>query len=134
MRSALNALAIVHDDRNRLLFAAVSEAIHHGSKAQAAQHLQRLLDRYRNGLPPEVDGCALLRSVCTVLAIDYVDNPRCTARLLLSAIDEAEDAPQEHMSRLCGVFKSGGSVVVFNNRLLNPLSLVAIFNPDGYQP
>ncbi|KAK5272684.1 hypothetical protein LTR99_002077 [Exophiala xenobiotica] len=92
VRSALASLAAVHDNRNRLLFAAVSEAFHHGTKAQAAQLLQRIIDKYGDKLPPEVDPYALLR---------------CTARLLITAIAESKSIEEELLSRVCGVFKSG---------------------------
>lgn len=61
VQSSLNALAMAHNAQNGLLFAAVSEALQHGSKSQAARHLQRILDKYRDGLPLEMDTCALLR-------------------------------------------------------------------------
>ncbi|KAL2444410.1 hypothetical protein ABEF95_016731 [Exophiala dermatitidis] len=98
VRSALNSLATLHDERNRLLSAAAAEAIQHGSKGQAAQHLQRLLDKYKDGgVPPEVDACA------------------CTAQLLLSAIIEDSSAREEYMSRLCGLFKSASSLIQKSN-------------------
>ncbi|KIX92131.1 uncharacterized protein Z520_12124 [Fonsecaea multimorphosa CBS 102226] len=91
-RSTLASLATVHDDRNKLLFAAVSEATRYGSKFQGAQLLQRILDKYKDNLPAEIDASALLR--------------RCTARLLLLAVSEADDVDEELLSRLCGIFKS----------------------------
>ncbi|OAL23564.1 hypothetical protein AYO20_10960 [Fonsecaea nubica] len=60
-RSTLASLATVHDDRNKLLFAAVAEATQYGSKLQGAQLLQRILDKYKDNLPPEIDASALLR-------------------------------------------------------------------------
>ncbi|EXJ74421.1 uncharacterized protein A1O5_02717 [Cladophialophora psammophila CBS 110553] len=90
-RSTLASLATVHDDRNKLLFAAVSEATQYGSKFQGAQLLQRILDKYKDNVPPEIDACALLR---------------CTVRLLYSAVSEANDIDEELLSRLCGIFKS----------------------------
>ncbi|KIW83214.1 hypothetical protein Z517_02459 [Fonsecaea pedrosoi CBS 271.37] len=93
-RSTLASLATVHDDRNKLLFAAVSEATQYGSKLQGAQLLQRVLDKYNDNLPPEIDASALLR---------------CTARLLLLAVSEADDLDEELLSRLCGIFKSAVS-------------------------
>ncbi|OQU93984.1 Fungal Zn2-Cys6 binuclear cluster domain-containing protein isoform 3 [Cladophialophora immunda] len=91
-RSTLASLATIHDDRNKLLFAAVSEATQYGSKFQGAQLLQRILDKYKDSLPPEIDASTLLR---------------CTARLLLLALSEADELDEELLSRLCGIFKSG---------------------------
>ncbi|KIW92270.1 uncharacterized protein Z519_07254 [Cladophialophora bantiana CBS 173.52] len=90
-RSTLASLATVHDNRNKLLFAAVSEATQYGSKFQGAQLLQRILDKYNDNVPPEIDAYALLR---------------CTARLLLLAVSEANGIDEELLSRLCGIFKS----------------------------
>ncbi|OAP63880.1 hypothetical protein AYL99_03107 [Fonsecaea erecta] len=90
-RSTLASLATIHDDRNKLLFAAVSEATQFGSKFQGAQLLQRILDKYKDNLPAEIDAFALLR---------------CTARLLLLAVSEADDLDEEILSRLCSIFKS----------------------------
>jgi len=61
VQSALASVATVHNDRNRLLFAAVSEVMQHGSKIQGAQLLQRILDKYRDNPLPELDTCTLLR-------------------------------------------------------------------------
>lgn len=91
VQSALNALATIHDDRNRLLFAAVSEAMTYGNKKHGAQLLQRILDKYNNNPSLEVDTPTLLRS---------------TTRLLLSAIVEEQSEPDELLSRLCEIFKS----------------------------
>ncbi|KAJ4532789.1 hypothetical protein HRR76_007769 [Exophiala dermatitidis] len=116
VRSALNSLATLHDERNRLLSAAVAEAIQHGTKGQAAQHLQRLLDKYKDGrLPPEVDACALLRSISTFQCWALVDVGRCTAQLLLSAIVENSSARDEYMSRLCGLFKNAPFLIQKSN-------------------
>lgn len=91
VQSALGALASVHDGHNRLLFAAVSEAMKYGTKLQGAQLLQRILDKYNSTASPEIDTPALLR---------------CTGRLLLSAIVEEECRLQELLSRLCAIFRS----------------------------
>ncbi|KIW65046.1 hypothetical protein PV04_07333 [Phialophora macrospora] len=90
-RSALASLATLHDGRNRLLFAAASEALRYGGKTQGALLLQRILDKYNDNLPPEIDAFALLR---------------CTARLLISAVSEPNAVNDELLSRLCGIFKS----------------------------
>lgn len=91
MQSALGALASAHDDQNRLLFAAVSEAMKYGTKRQGAQLLQRILDKYHNTPSPDFDTPLLLR---------------CTARLLVLAIAEEECDLDELLSRLCAVFKA----------------------------
>jgi len=90
VQSALGALASAHDEQNRLLFAAVSEAMKHGTKRQGAQLLHRILDKYNNTASPAFDTPSLLR---------------CTARLLLSAILEEETKSVELLSRLCAIFK-----------------------------
>ena len=61
VRSSLASIATVHDDRNGLLFAAVSQAMEHGSKSQSAQLLQRILEKHKDDLPPEIEVFALLR-------------------------------------------------------------------------
>lgn len=91
VQSALGALASAHDEQNRLLFAAVSEAMKYGTKRQGAQLLQRILDKYNDTGSPAFDTPSLLR---------------CTARLLLSAILEEETKLEELLSRLCAIFKS----------------------------
>lgn len=91
VQSALGALASVHDEQNRLLFAAVSEAMKFGTKLHGAQLLQRILDKYNNTASPEIDTPSLLR---------------CTGRLLLSAIVEEECKLEELLSRLCAIFRS----------------------------
>jgi thioredoxin-like negative regulator of GroEL len=61
VQSALASLANQHDGRNRLLFAAASEALQYGGRTQGALLLQRILDKYNDNLPPEIDAFALLR-------------------------------------------------------------------------
>ncbi|KAI1623059.1 hypothetical protein EDD37DRAFT_455181 [Exophiala viscosa] len=89
--SALTSLATVHDDRNKLLFVAVSKAMKYGTNAQTAQLLHRILEKYKDRLPAEVDAFAL---------------SRCTARLLIRALEENDKPSDELLSRLCAVFKS----------------------------
>lgn len=91
MQSALSALALVHNDQNRMLFAAVSEAMKYGTKRQGAQLLQRILDKYHNTPSPEVATPLLLR---------------CTASLLLLALAEEDHDSDELLSRLCAIFKA----------------------------
>ncbi|KEF51820.1 uncharacterized protein A1O9_12157, partial [Exophiala aquamarina CBS 119918] len=91
VQSALGALASAHDEQNRLLFAAVSEAMKYGTKRQGAQLLQRILDKYNDMESPVFDRPSLLR---------------CSARLLLSAIVEEGIKLEELLSRLCAIFKS----------------------------
>ncbi|KAK5037001.1 hypothetical protein LTR13_005381 [Exophiala sideris] len=90
--SALTSLATVHDDRNRLLFTAVSEAMKHGTNAQTAQLLQRILEKYKDCPPADVDAIILAR---------------CAARFLIRALDEDDKPRDELLSRLCAVFKTG---------------------------
>jgi hypothetical protein len=61
VRSALASLASADDERNRLLFGAVSEAMQYGSNSETAQLLQWILDKYKNTLPSIADTFALLR-------------------------------------------------------------------------
>ncbi|OCT48713.1 hypothetical protein CLCR_11308 [Cladophialophora carrionii] len=75
----------------QLSFKLASEALQHGGKTQGAQLLQRILDKYNDNLPPEIDAFALLR---------------CTARLLISAVSEPSTVDEELLSRLCGIYKS----------------------------
>ncbi|KIW20405.1 hypothetical protein PV08_00980 [Exophiala spinifera] len=105
VRSALSSLSMVHDDRNRILFVAVAEALRHGTKPQAAQLLQRILDKYRENLPPEVDAYALLRCVGIKPHVHATDGSRFTARLLILALSEPSEGQDELHRRLCGVFK-----------------------------
>ncbi|KAJ9615350.1 hypothetical protein H2200_001425 [Cladophialophora chaetospira] len=88
---ALASLATAHDERNRLLFAAVSEAMQHGSRIQVAHLLQRILDKYKDHLPPELDAFTLLRF---------------TARLLITAVSESTAEDEELLHRLCDIYKT----------------------------
>ncbi|KIV77261.1 hypothetical protein PV11_09074 [Exophiala sideris] len=98
--SALTSLATVHDDRNMLLFMAVSEAMKHGTNAQTAQLLQRILEKYKDCPPADVDAIILAR---------------CTARLLIRALDEDDKPLEELLSRLCAVFKTASLIVQKHN-------------------
>jgi hypothetical protein len=104
---ALASLATIHNENNRLLFAAVSEAMQRGTKAQGAQLLQRLLDKYNGDMPDEINAFALLRYELSHSSSMIADWHRCTARLLLSALDEPAPDVGELCSRLCAVFKTG---------------------------
>jgi hypothetical protein len=109
VQSALGALASVHDGQNRLLFAAVSEAMRYGTKRHGAQLLQRILDKYNNTTSPEIDTPSLLRY---------------TGRLLLSAIVEEEGELEELLSRLCAIFRSAVALSQkASNRIVSAMSL-----------
>ena len=88
--AALSRIAKIRDKDSQLLLACIGETMKNGSKRQGVRLLQRVLDKFNYELPEDIDTCAMLR---------------CTARLILSTLEQ-EEADDEMLSRLCSIFRA----------------------------